>query len=469
MKIDSRLRGLLDKLPATVAYWDSALLNQFGNNAFVEWFGIDPKHMIGRHIVDVIGPRLYALNRTYIDGVLSGHEQTFDRTIVDASGVRRHTQAHYIPDVVDGQVQGFFAFVSDITDLKRMSEELRDAQRIAKLGSWTWDIETNAIHWSDQLYEILGRDPSLPMPTMDERLRHYPQPGGSMLQACVQHAMATGEPYELELPFVREDGTPGWLLTSGQAVRNGEGHIVKLRGTAQDVTRRKQIELDLLASRNHLRDMAAHHEITCEADRKHIARELHDELGQLLTALKLDIAKLRRSGRAQDPTLHATFDDMQALTEQMFQVARSVSTSLRPAALDFGLIPSLEWLAQDFAQRNGIPCTSCFDTSDLPLNEAQATTIFRVAQESLTNVARHAQAKQVDITLTHAAHQLQLRIDDNGQGFDLNAAMAGQSFGLLFMRERVLTLGGHVAIDTAPGQGTRVSIAIPLTRAQQMP
>lgn len=462
MKIDPRLQVLLDELPALVGYWDKDARNRYGNRAYLDWFGVSPAQMVGRHIAEVIGPQLYALNKPYVDAALAGQAQTFDRTIVDPRGERHHTQAHYIPDCVDGVVRGFFALVSDITDLKQTSAELKEAQRIGRLGSWCWDIQTDTVDWSPELSRLFGRDPALPAPTFREQERHFPPASWQALHACVMRAAEAGEPYTLELPFVRDDGSQGWLLANGHPVRGADGVVFKLRGTAQDVSERKAMELALLASRNELRDMAAHHEVACKEDRRHISRELHDELGQLLSAMRMDISQLRREIASGGDKVSATLDDMQGLVDKMFLVARSVSTSLRPAALDFGLLPALEWLAQDVAQRSQIACNVDFDTADLALRDAQAATIFRVVQESLTNVVRHAQAAQVDITLRHDAHQLALCIRDNGCGFDAAAVRKQAGFGLLSMRERVRSMGGQVHIDTAPGQGTTIRINIPV-------
>lgn len=398
MKIAPRIQVLLNELPALVGYWDTDLRNRYGNRAYLDWFGVSPAQMYGRHLAEVIGPQMYALNKPYVDAALAGQTQRFDRTIVDPGGERHHTQVDYIPDCVDGVVQGFFVLVSDITDIRQTSEELKEAQRIGRLGSWCWDIQADTVDWSPELYHLFGLDPSLPPPSFSQQ-ENLLQPGSwQMLRACVTQAIETGEPYALEFPFVRADGTQGWLLANGHPVRGVDGAVVKLRGTAQDVSERKAMELALLASRNELRDMVAHHELACEEDRKHISRELHDELGQLLSAMRMDIAQLRLEIGEPSGKVAATIDDMQGLVDKMFLVARSVSTSLRPAALDFGLLPALEWLAQDVAQRSRITCRLDFDTADLPLRDAQAATIFRVVQESLTNVVRHAQADKVDIT-----------------------------------------------------------------------
>lgn len=463
MKIDPRVHVLLDELPALVGYWDRDARNRYGNRAYLEWFGMSPAQMHGRHMSEVIGPQLYALNRPYVEAALAGHAQTFDRTIVDPRGDRHHTQTHYIPDCVDGVVQGFFALVSDITDIRQTSEELKEAQRIGRLGSWCWDIQADAVDWSPELYRLFGCDPTLPPPSFREQERFHPPESWQALHACVMRAVEAGEPYTLELPFVRDDGSQGWLLANGRPVRGADGAVFKLRGTAQDVSERKAMELALLASRNELRDMVAHHEVACEEDRKHVSRELHDELGQLLSAMRMDIAQLRREIAGGGDQVTATLDDMHGLVDKMFMVARSVSTSLRPAALDFGLLPALEWLAQDVAQRSRIVCNVDFDTSDLLLPDAQAATIFRVVQESLTNVVRHAQAGQVDITLRHTPHELALCIRDNGRGFDVSAVRKQAGFGLLSMRERVLSMGGQMHMDTAPGQGTTIRIDIPVS------
>jgi PAS domain S-box-containing protein len=461
MKIDERLKVLLDQLPALVAYWDQHLINQYGNKAYLEWFGITPQDMQGRHLSQVIGPQLFEANRAYIEGALQGQTQTFARTLTDSKGVKRHTQAHYFPDIEHGEVHGFFVLVSDISDLQRVSDELREAQRIGQLGSWTWHAQTDETTWSPELYRLLGRNPNLPPTSGAELSRYYSKESCHALHACVAHALATGEPYTLEMQFIRDDGSTGWLTAKGQAVCNQHGQIEGLRGTAQDISQRKKIESELMASRNELRDMVAHHEVACEEERKHIAREVHDELGQLLTAMRMDLALLRPHG-SDNAQVDKLVRDMDSLVNAMFKVARGVVTSLRPAALDAGLVAALEWLAQDFSARSGLACKVDARRSDLPIKDTLAGVIFRIIQESLTNVARHAQATQVWVTLSDTPHNLYVMIQDDGQGFDAEAASHQPGYGLLSMRERVLSLGGHARIDSRPGQGTTIFIDVPL-------
>lgn len=460
MNIVLRLKVLLDELPAMVAYWDDELRNQYANQAYVEWFGLTPQDMLGKHIREVIGEQLFALNHQYIQGALDGVEQRFDRSIVDVSGEKRHTQAHYLPDQVDGKVVGFFVLVVEITHLNRVKEELSQAQRIGKLGSWWWDARTDHTHWSPELYRLFGRAPELPAPSYAELARYYTAQSWDIHNAGVERTLETGQPYELELEFVHEDGSHGWLVAHAQAQCDAQGKVVKLYGTAQDVTDRKLMELELLASRNELRDMMAHQEAAREEERRHIARELHDELGQLLSALNMDVGVLRLQAD-QAPHLMKTINDMQSIVDQIFLVTRSVTTSLRPAALDFGLVPALEWLADDFSLRWGIDVKLVMPADNLPLSEARAATLFRISQESLTNVARHAAATRVHLSLRLQGDRLRLCIQDNGRGFEVTRPREHSGFGLLSMRERVLSLGGTLQIDSAPDSGTTITVDIP--------
>lgn len=228
--------------------------------------------------------------------------------------------------------------------------------------------------------------------------------------------------------------------------------------TIRDISERMLIDKELVDSRERLRELAAHHDAVREQERKRIAGEIHDELGSLLTALKMDISLLRM-GVAEGADLQNRIEQMRDLVEQTIHMVRHVATQLRPTALNLGIVPALEWLVEDFGRRTGIACA--FDTDgEIGMDDAQATAIFRIVQESLTNAARHAAASEVEVRLARNADGLMLAIQDNGRGFD--PATAGRdSFGLLGIRERALLLGATTAIDSAPGKGTIVAIAMP--------
>ena len=201
-----------------------------------------------------------------------------------------------------------------------------------------------------------------------------------------------------------------------------------------------------------------------EQERKHIAGEVHDEMGQLMTALKMDLSLMRlRFG--ENPQLLGMIDEMRSLVDRTINVVRQVASNLRPAVLDHGLAPAIEWLAADFSKRGTIRCR--LDVSgSFVLPELQSTAVFRVVQESLTNVTRHAQAREVVISLHSSGQQLQVVVRDDGIGFDTAAVGKGQGFGLFGMRERLLALGGRLRIASAPGQGTTVIIKLPLENGE---
>lgn len=229
---------------------------------------------------------------------------------------------------------------------------------------------------------------------------------------------------------------------------------------------RQELERRVEERTAQLRDMAAQRELALDMERKRIAREVHDELGQILTALKLGISTLRLQFGPSSPGLVERVRDLLGLADKSIQVVRNVASSLRPAALDMGICPALEWLASEFELRAGIPCLLSLPAHPEPLDEGRATTLFRVAQESLTNVARHAQAGQVELSLAvDPAGGCLLEIHDDGQGF--SPVANGQGFGLVGMRERITSLGGRLDIESSHGCGTRIRALLPPAPIQE--
>ncbi len=236
-------QAVLNALPALVGYWNRDLRNVMANDAYVEFFGVSPQEMRGIHIRDLLGPDLYEKNRPFIEGALAGVPQQFDREIPTPSGERRYTQASYVPDVADGVVRGFFVLVSDITERRRIEEEversrarLAEAEQIARFGSWEWDVAENRVVWSDGLFAIYGLNP-------DEFEGRY-QPSSERVHpedrdradAEVRRALETGEPIDLEYRIVRSDGRVRRLHSRAEVIVDADGHPIRLVGTAHDVT-----------------------------------------------------------------------------------------------------------------------------------------------------------------------------------------------------------------------------------------
>ncbi|HUW36333.1 MAG TPA: PAS domain-containing protein [Rhodocyclaceae bacterium] len=344
--------------------------------------------------------------------------------------------------------------------LGETTARFQETQRIAHLGSWEWEVSSGTVFWSDESYRIFGLSPGSVEPSYQLFLDLVHPDDRDKVKAHAQHSRENCAPYSVEYRILRADGEVRHLLSQAELITGRQGRIERMVGTNLDITERKRDELALLNSRQQLRAMAAHHEGLLEEERKHIAREVHDELGQLLTALKMDISLLRlRFGG--DPALQRKAEDMRLLVDRTLDVVRHVASNLRPAALDHGIVPAIEWLAEDFSHRWEMSCEVAVQGKDIALDDTQATAVFRVVQESLTNVARHAQASGVVITLSGDDSGLQLRVQDNGLGFDPAVVRRAHGFGLLGMRERVLALGGSLKIDSASGKGTGVVIDLP--------
>ncbi|HWX01852.1 sensor histidine kinase [Collimonas sp.] len=209
------------------------------------------------------------------------------------------------------------------------------------------------------------------------------------------------------------------------------------------------------------RERAFELEMSREEERKHLTREIHDELGQYLSALRMGVSVVGMEFGGKNPSLQGKMERMIALVDSTIKVVRNVVSSLRPSALDMGIVSALEWLAEEFTGNTGIPCSLDVCEDNIVLDDKRATTIFRIAQESLTNISRHANASRVDISLTKKEKHYVLEVRDNGKGFDTGLRKK-KSFGLIGIRERTSMLGGEAFIYSVPGVGTTIRVSIPI-------
>ena len=228
-----------------------------------------------------------------------------------------------------------------------------------------------------------------------------------------------------------------------------------------DVTELRLTLAALLQSEAQLRELSAHLETVREEEKARIAREVHDELGQMLTVLKLETSMCELAYAQLDPGLNERLNSMKRLIAQLFQLVRDVATALRPPILDAGIASAIEWQARRFEARTQIPCLVQVPDNLPALSDAKAIGLFRILQEALTNVMRHAQAHTVELTLAVEGTDLRLTISDDGIGFVQPEGRA-VSFGLVGMRERVLIMGGQLSLESDLGEGTTLSVTVPL-------
>jgi len=259
-------------------------------------------------------------------------------------------------------------------------------------------------------------------------------------------------------------GVHGLTLISlvGLAIflRRNEAMHTARREHAQELAKeRDRLDREVARRTAELTELAHHLQTVREDERAHLARELHDELGALLTAAKLDVARIRRMTRTAAPEIDDRLKHMSELLDQGIALKRRIIEDLRPSALsNLGLIPALEILTQEFAQRSGLQLS--LELVDTYTHDADRLALYRLVQEALTNVLRHAKAKHVRVSLGEADGWLQLHIRDDGQGFNPDAVGAGHH-GLLGMRYRIESLGGTLQLLSAPGRGTLVLARLP--------
>jgi len=364
-----------------------------------------------------------------------------------------------------GELIGFAKVTRDLTerrqadaDLRESESRLQEAQRIARLGSLHWDMRTNAVTWSDELCRIYGVTQATRPATFEQYLTLVHPDDRALARRATQRALQDHLPFAFDHRIVTAAGDERTLHVEGRFLVDGQEAPSALSATSQDITERKQIEEEVRQSREQLRQLAARLEQAREEERRRLAHEIHDELGGSLTGLKMDVARLKRSMADKSDELSA----LSAAIDLTTQTVRRIATELRPAILDdFGLIATIDWLVNDFQQRMGLAGQFVSELETLDLGPDANIAVYRVVQESLTNIARHAQATKVQVSVTEVPDCVVLRIADNGQGFLMSAVAQKHSLGLAGMRERVHAFAGVLDIESAPGRGATITVKIP--------
>jgi len=379
------------------------------------------------------------------------------------------------PIVKDNTIIGVQGVARDITERKRAEEALRESEeRYRGLfensleAIFTADSDGNITSANKALEELIGY-------TLEELSKMRPAEkiapeSSDLVLEQYQRVLSTGEPVRsLVYETFRKDGQRRIVEGYITALKK-EDRIVGFQGVVRDITERKRAEEELESSRQQLRNLARYVEAAREWERTRIARELHDEMGQSLTALKMDLSWLSNALSPDQIPLRDKTESMSELTDAAIEMVKRISTELRPGILDdLGLAAAIEWQAEEFQKRTGIECQLTISPEDIALDQLLSTALFRIVQEALTNVTRHAQATRVKISLQEEAGRLQLKVRDNGKGITKEALSDPKSLGLVGMRERLLTWNGEVKIRGVEGKGTTITASIPLGQEEEMP
>jgi PAS domain S-box-containing protein len=363
---------------------------------------------------------------------------------------------------------------TDITERKKAEEALRksamnlaESQRIGKLGCWDWDIAGNSLSWSDENYRIwgIGKDFLLTFDNIAGMIHPDDRESNSKK---VQEFLAVLDKGEFEFRIICPDGTVKYIYQSIEVTRAPSGQPIRIFGIMQNITERKRTEEELRKYQELLRSFLLSQQARIEEERTRIAREIHDDLGQLLTAIKMDISMVgKQLSAVSDHETRALWDlevdGIIRLIDRGIGSVRKIVRDLRPEVLDtLGIIDSIKWQAEEFTRRTTTPCAFQSSVEHLELDTYRSTALFRIVQESLLNVTKHTNATHVEIVFSRSEKNIILEIRDNGCGFVPEEVNTSLSFGLLGIRERVQPFGGKVEILSAPMKGTTITITLPL-------
>jgi PAS domain S-box-containing protein len=363
--------------------------------------------------------------------------------------------------------------VSDITERRKAEEELNIAYlRLSShventpLAVIEWDKDFVFTRWSGQAEkifgwkasEMLGRsvyDPVLPFIYIEDQER-VGKITHELTHNLIDRNWAVNRNYTKDGRVIHCE----WYVS---VLRDEQGKAITILGLAHDVTERKEAEEKLNESYRQIRTLTDHLQNIREEERTRIAREIHDELGQQLTVMKMDISWLnKKTGHISEAK--EKFNDLLTILDNTMNSVRRISHELRPHLLDLGLDAAIEWHLEEFEKRTGIKAVFNDASEGLKLDEGTKTGLFRILQESITNVTRHSEASKVHVDLQQEKGSLHLRVRDNGKGFDRQMLKEKRTLGILGMKERAEMMGGHFDVESSPGKGTTVTVTVPLSK-----
>ncbi|MCH6576111.1 MAG: PAS domain S-box protein, partial [Bacteroidetes bacterium] len=358
----------------------------------------------------------------------------------------------------------FVAIILDISERKKAEEEIRklshsveQSPAIVIITDTSGNIEYVNPKFEEvtgfTAKEVIGKNPSI-LKAGETASEEY---------VVLWKTIKAGGEWHGEFHNRKKNGELYWESASISAIKDTKGQITHYIAIKEDITERKAMDKRLRESHNRLRSFAERLQMIREEERATIAREIHDDLGQSLTALKMDISWVKNNPEMDMEAKTAKFDMMLDLTNSTIQTVKRIATELRPGILDdLGLVPAIEWQAAEFQNRFKVQCNVSINKSDVIIKDEISIAVFRIFQETLTNVARHSSANKVDVKLNfYDDNKLVMEIADNGVGIDEEQIDSPKSLGLFGMRERVNILKGEMEIIGEHDKGTTVKVTIP--------
>lgn len=342
----------------------------------------------------------------------------------------------------------------------KSSREPWDIQSLSHIGLWEWNLVTNELSWSAKIYHMLGLSPDTTTPSYDTYVAMVLEEDRASIEQDINDSMTEGRPYQNEHRLMPANGGIRYMRALGETCHDSEGRPIYILGTLLDVTEQQERENQITSSRDKLRNLTARRDNDWDQERRELANEIHDDLGQILTAIKMDLSSITGSlrGSDQEKRLAKVYETIDCAIDR----TRRIATGLRSTVLeDLGLEAALESELKEFEQRSGSTYTLHKDLKGVPSDPEVGVVICKVLREALTNVLRHAEASRVTVSLQSDSAGIELKVEDDGVGIREDALSSLHSLGLASMKERAGAVGGKVHIGNVEGQrGTRVRLTV---------
>ena len=466
--------SLLDNSPAAVLVANEDSSIRYVNRALEERTGFSAAELVGVKAPYPFWPEEgraeteKALRKAMVQGAYNV-EMQFQRK----SGERFWAEISATPVVREGKYLYYLSNWVDITERKKAAQALEKSREfldslIASMQDGFSVLDPNGVHihvnpafcrmTGFSREDLVGSGPPHP---------YWPPEEYETIGKAFEKTLK-GEFRTFEFAFMRKNGERFPVLVSPSSTRDKQGNVVSYHATVKDITERKKAEEALKNSHEELRRLATQLQLVREKERAAVAGELHDEVGQALAALQIDLHWLERRLSRDDTELLEKAKSMSRLIQSNTERLRRLYMELRPGMLDdLGLGPTIEWQADEFRKRTGIKSVLSLDRDAGPRGAGCSLAVYRVFQEALDNVARHAEATEVNIRLTKRDNGIVLEIADNGRGITKKQVSAPGSSGIVGMRERLRPCGGKVEITGVRGKGTTVRVSIPVGNGEQ--
>lgn len=471
-----RFRTLTGSAPVGIFQTDATGKTTYVNETWMSYTGMKFEEALGDGWVEAVHPDdKKALIKGWYDLSQKGASSSTEYRLVHKNGDIRWVSGNAVPVFNKaGEITGYIGTISDVTERKNAEQLIRNSEETRRLimnsaldAIICMDIQGYITVWTPQAEKIFGWKEQEVMGKIMANII-IPEQYREQHKKGFAHYLKTSEGPMLnrifEITALNNEGNEFPVEMSIIPIK--QDHTEFFCAFIRDISNRKKSEAELEESYKAIRKLTAHLQNIREEERTHMAREIHDELGQHLTVLKMDISWLsKKINRSADDVAKEKIKDLLNIIDGTIKTVRRISTELRPSLLDdLGLVAALEWQLGEFEKRSGIKTNFKEPGEEIQLASAVKTGLFRIFQESLTNVARHAGASKVKVSLVQTQSSVELNITDNGKGFDKLKIADKRTLGLLGMRERTAMIGGTYDIISTPGKGTTVVVTIPLER-----